>query len=166
MQHTLTPFLIRALSKTEEEKRREKRQREKKRRRGVQTEEQGEGGTRGERRRGGEPSLLHWFLGSLAPALIRLEKPQMCRRQLGTHTHPTRSHACAHTQHTREENIQTHASECSSRERGHNVQLPASVCVDYSSTCVRGEREMMMMQEVLIPFWEKKPALLWSQSQK
>lgn len=42
--------------------------------------------------KGGEQSLLHWFLGSLAPALIRLEKPQMCQSQLGTHEERGHAH--------------------------------------------------------------------------
>lgn len=171
MQHTLTPFLIRALSKTEEEKRREKRLR--------QTERKKEGGRLRSREReeyegkGGEQSLLHWFLGSLAPALICLEKPQMCQSQLGTqeereHLHTPNAVTYMYTEHMCRQHLHTHSAVCSQIEVRYSVQSKCLwVCVDYKNTCTKGAGNSQgWCKGVLMPFWGKPGISLWRQRQK
>lgn len=100
MQHTLTPFLIRALSKTEGEKRKEERQR-------GQTEEQGEGGIRGERSRAESVALISWQFGTgpdlPGKATDVSESVRHARREgTGIHTHMhvhTHSNTCVSNMH-------------------------------------------------------------------
>lgn len=97
MQHTLTPFLIRALSKTEGEKRKEERQR-------GQTEEQGEGGIRGERRRAESVALISWQFGTGPDSpgkATDVSEPVRHARREGIHMHVhTHTNACADNIHT------------------------------------------------------------------
>jgi len=104
MQHTLTPFLIRALSKTEGEKK-EKRQARKVRRGRVREKREGKG------ERAEYVALISWQFGtgpdSPGKATDVSEPVRHARREgAHTHTHTHTSVTCVYT-HSSRANIYT-----------------------------------------------------------
>lgn len=98
MQHTLSPFLIRAPSKTEDGVKEKRRGKRKVRKKTTHWAARGRN-LRGKR---GERGSLHWFLGSLASVQIpppsqnkiptAVSEPVRYARRGREHTHPTQSH--------------------------------------------------------------------------
>lgn len=112
MQHTLTPFLIRALSKTEGESRRDREGE----REGVKERGQTEG-------KGGETesvALISWQFGtgpdSPGKATDVSEAVRHARRA-ATHVHTQLSHMHAHTAHRQTTYRHTYSWKCSYIER-------------------------------------------------